>query len=87
MEALKIIVDRRAAAEAKIAIFRSLFRGREDASVREPQDREIRLRASVRQRMGSRHLREAAHQMCGVSPSPIPVADRHGASLAPVWSR
>jgi hypothetical protein len=39
MDALKIIVDRHAAPEAKIAIFRSLFRGREDVYPRRFESR------------------------------------------------
>ena len=66
MEPLKVIVNQHASADAKIALFRSLFRGR-DESIRvdlRAERREIRVRAGMRQRMGARHLREAANQVC-----------------------
>ena len=44
-----------------IAVPRS--RGRLPAPIREPEDRQVRLRARLRERVGARHLREAAHQV------------------------
>ena len=60
------LVHHRSSPEAKIALFRSLFRGREDvypSSLREPQDRQVRLSARVRQRVGPRRLRKTQGQM------------------------
>ena len=73
----------------KIALFRSLFRGREDVYPRRFESRKTgsRVRASVRERMGAGHLREAAHQVRGVSQPPIPASDRRRHPLAPVRPR
>ena len=63
-------VDRRSSSEAKIALFRSLFRGRDDVYPRRFESRktgQVRLRARLRERVGARHLREAAHQVRRVS--------------------
>jgi hypothetical protein len=66
MDLISASVDQRSSSEAKIALFRSLFRGREDvycAEVRKSQDRQVWIRARLRQRVGAWRVREAAHQM------------------------
>ena len=68
-------VDQTSSPLAKIALFRSLFRGREDVYPRrfeKPKDGQIWLRPRLRQRMGPGRVREAAHQMRRVSQSPVP---------------
>jgi hypothetical protein len=67
------IVDKTSPAEAKIALFRSLFRGREDvyAPVREPEDGPVGLCARLRERVGTRYLPEASDQMRRVSSQEI----------------
>ena len=59
-------VDQTSSPQAKIALFRSLFRGRDDvypAAIREPQNGPVWLRARLCQRVGPWRVREAAHQM------------------------
>ena len=62
-------------------------RRRLPASIREPEDGQVRVCARLRQRMGAGHLREAAHQMRRVSQSSLPSCDRRRHSLAPVRPR
>ena len=73
------LVHQLSSSDEKIAFFRSLFRGRQDvypASIREPENREVRLRTRMRQRVGTRHLRKAARQMRGVPKPPLPAGHR-----------
>src|SRR5438046_2839875 len=83
------LVHQHSSADAKIRLFRSLFRGWDDVypAIREPQNRKIRLCAGVRQRMGSGYLREATNQVRGVPVSTVPSTDRRGDPLAPVGIR
>lgn len=62
----------------KIALFRALFRGREDVfptrweNVKTGKARKGRLCTGLRQRVGTANLREAQDQMCGLSESRLP---------------
>ena len=56
MDPTSAVVDRTSSSQVKIALFRSLFRGRcgrLPAPIREPEDRQVGLRASLRERVGS----------------------------------
>ncbi len=59
-------------------------RGRVSASIREPENRQVRLRPSLCQRVGTGHLRKTAHQVRRVSKSTLPPSDRRRDSVAPV---
>ena len=68
-----------------VAVPRS--RRRLPASIREPEDGQVWLCARLRQRVGARHLREAAHQVRRMSQSSIPSGHRRRHPLAPVRPR
>ena len=75
-------------AAAKIALFRSLFRGREDVYPRRFESRKTGrsgLPTGLRQRMGPRRVREAPHQVPRMSKSALPAGHRRRGSPAPVW--
>ena len=57
------------------------------APVREPQDRQVRLSAGVRQRVGCRRVREAQGQVRRVPAPPLPAGHRRGDPLAPLRPR
>ena len=61
--------------------------GRLSTTIREPKDRQVRLRPGVRERVGARYLREAADQMRSLSTSPVPSGHRRRHSLAFVRTR
>jgi hypothetical protein len=66
MDGTSPAVNQQSSAESKIRLFRSLFRGRDDVYPRRFESRKTGragLRAGVLERVGSRHLREAADQV------------------------
>ena len=65
----------------KVALFRSLFRGREDVFPRlweQNEEGPERIRPRLRQRMGGRGLREAAGQVRQMFPPGVPPRHRPG---------
>jgi hypothetical protein len=65
--------------QAKIALFRFLFRGREDVYARRFESRKTGkagVRACLRQRVGARDLREATDQVLRLFPSAFSSGDR-----------
>ena len=83
-------VDRHSAASAKIALFRSLFRGREDVYPRRFESRKTGKSGyapACANEWVRGHLREAAHQVCRVPQSPVPSGHRRRHPLASVGAR
>lgn len=57
-------------------------RRRLSPAVRESKDRQVRICASLLERMGARHLRKTAHQVCCLFSSSVPSSDRRRYPLA-----
>jgi hypothetical protein len=78
-------VSQHSTVDTKIALFRSLFRGRDDLYARRFESRrtgKIRLQSRLRERMGARRVRQTGGQVPRLSESAIPAAQRRNHSPA-----
>jgi hypothetical protein len=78
-------IDQASPSEVKIALFRSLFRGREDVYARRFESRKTGksgYAGCLCKRVGARSRREASDQVRRLSQPSIPPGDRRRLSLA-----